>query len=37
MSDDDTRWEDRTDRITFEVQKGNTTARSVWTNSVGVG
>ena len=34
MSDDDTRWEDRTDRITFEVQKGNTTARSVWTNSV---
>ena len=32
--DDDKRWDDRTDRMTFEVQKGNTTVRSVWTNSV---
>jgi hypothetical protein len=34
ISDDDKRWDDRTDRMTFEVRKGNTTARSVWTNSV---
>ena len=27
-------WDDRTDRMTFEVQKGDTTVRSVWTNSV---
>jgi ribonuclease HI len=32
--EDDKRWDDRTDRMTFEVRKGNTTARSVWTNSV---
>jgi len=34
ISDDDKRWDDRTDRITFEVRKGDTTVRSVWTNSV---
>jgi hypothetical protein len=34
ISDDDKSWDDRTDRLTFEVRKGNTTARSVWTNSV---
>jgi ribonuclease HI len=34
ISDDDKRWDDRTDRMTFEVQKGDTTVRSVWTNSV---
>jgi hypothetical protein len=34
ISDDDTRWDDRTDRMTFEVRKGDTTVRSVWTNSV---
>ena len=34
ISDDDKRWDDRTDRTTFEVRKGNMTARSVWTNSV---
>ena len=34
MSDDDKRWDDRTDRMTFEVRKGDTTVRSVWTNSV---
>jgi ribonuclease HI len=36
ISDDDKRlrWDDRTDRMTFEVRKGNTTVRSVWTNSV---
>jgi ribonuclease HI len=34
IPDDDKRWDDRTDRMTFEVRKGNTTARSVWTNSV---
>ncbi len=33
FSDDDKRWDDRTDRMTFEVQKGDTTVRSVWTNS----
>jgi len=27
ISDDDKRWDDRTDRMTFEVQKGDTTAR----------
>ena len=30
----DKRWDDQTDRMTFEVQKGDTTVRSVWTNSV---
>jgi ribonuclease HI len=34
ISDDDQKWEDRMDRMTFEVRKGNMTARSVWTNSV---
>jgi ribonuclease HI len=34
VSDDNKRWDVRTDRMTFEVQKGNTTVRSVWTNSV---
>jgi ribonuclease HI len=34
ISDDDKRWDDRTDRMTFAVRKGNTTVRSVWTNSV---
>ena len=35
ISDDNKRWWDvRTDRMTFEVQKGNKTVRSVWTNSV---
>ncbi len=34
ISDDDKRWDDRTDRVTFEVQKGDTTVQSVWTNSV---
>ena len=27
ISDDDKRWDDRTDRMTFEVRKGNTTVR----------
>jgi len=34
ISYDDKRWDDKTDRMTFKVQQGNTTARSVWTNSV---
>ena len=34
ISDDDKRWDDRTDRMTFEVRKGDTTVQSVWTNSV---
>jgi ribonuclease HI len=34
ISDDNKRCDARTDRMTFEVQKGNTTVRSVWTNSV---
>jgi ribonuclease HI len=34
ISDDKKRWDVRTDRMTFEVQKGHTTVRSVWTNSV---
>jgi hypothetical protein len=34
ISGDDKRWDDRTDRMTFEVRKGNTTVRSVWTNNV---
>ena len=34
ISDDDKRWDDRTDLMTFEVQKGDTTVQSVWTNSV---
>jgi len=33
ISVDDKRWDDRTDRMTFEVRKGDTTVRSVWTNS----
>ena len=33
ISDDNKRWDVRTDRMTFEVQKGNTTVRPVWTNS----
>ena len=32
ISDDDKRWDDQTDWMTFEVQKGNTTVHSVWTN-----
>ena len=35
MSDDDKRWDDRTDRMTFEVRRGDATVSSVWTNSVG--
>ena len=31
ISDDDKRWDDR---MTFEVRKGDTAVRSVWTNSV---
>ena len=34
ISNDNKRWDDRTDRMTFDVQKGNTMVRSVWTNSV---
>jgi hypothetical protein len=34
ISDDNKRWDVRTDHMKFEVQKGNTTVRSVWTNSV---
>jgi hypothetical protein len=34
ISDDNKTWDVRTDRMTFEVQKGNTTVRSLWTNSV---
>ena len=34
FSDDDRRWDDCTDWMTSEVQKGNTMVRSVWTNSV---
>jgi hypothetical protein len=34
ISDDNKRWDVRTDCMTFEVQKGNTMVRSVWTNSV---
>jgi ribonuclease HI len=34
MSDDYKRWDDRTDRMTFGVRKGDTTVRSVWTNTV---
>ena len=33
ISYDYKRWDDRTDWMTFEVWKGNTTVRSVWTNS----
>jgi hypothetical protein len=33
ISDDDKRWDDRTDRMTFEVRKGDTTVCSVWTNA----
>jgi ribonuclease HI len=34
MSDDDKRWDDRTDRMTFEVRRGDATVSSAWTNSV---
>jgi hypothetical protein len=34
LSDKEKRWDDRTDRMTFEVRKGDTTVNSVWTNSV---
>jgi hypothetical protein len=34
ISDEEKRWDDRTDRMTFEVRKGDTKVRSVWTNSV---
>ena len=34
MSDDDKRWGDRTDRMTFEVRRGDATVSSVCTNSV---
>jgi len=34
ISDDNKRWDVRMDRMTFEVQKGNTTVSSVWTNNV---
>ncbi len=34
LSHEEKRWDDRTDRMTFEVRKGDTTASSVWTNSV---
>jgi hypothetical protein len=34
ISDDDKRWDDWTDQMTFEVRKGSTTVRSVWTNSI---
>ena len=30
ICDDNQRWDVRTDCMTFEVQKGNTTVRSVW-------
>ncbi len=33
ISDDNKRWDDRTDRMTFEVRNGNKTVRSVWRNS----
>jgi hypothetical protein len=34
ISNDNKRLDDRTDWMTFEVRKGNTTASSVWTNNV---
>ena len=34
ISDDDKRWDDRTDQMTFEKRKGSTTVHSVWTNRV---
>ena len=34
LSDEEKRWDDRTDQMTFEVRKGDATVRSVWTNSV---
>ncbi len=33
-TDNNKRWDDRTDHRTFEVRKGDTTVHSVWTNSV---
>jgi hypothetical protein len=32
-TDDNKRWDDQTDRMTFEVRNGNKTVRSVWMNS----
>ena len=34
LPEEEKRWDDRTDRMTFEVRKGDTTVSSVWTNSV---
>ena len=34
ISDENKSWDDQTECMTFEVRKGNKTARSVWTNSV---
>jgi hypothetical protein len=34
ISYDYKRWDDRTDQMTFEVRKGDTTVCSVWTNSI---
>jgi len=34
FSDEEKRWDDQTDWMTFEVRKGDTTVSSVWTNSV---
>jgi hypothetical protein len=34
LSDEEKRWDDQTDWMTFKVRKGDTTVSSVWTNSV---
>ena len=34
LSDEEKRWDDQTDWMTFEVRKGDTTVSSVWKNSV---
>jgi hypothetical protein len=34
IPDDNKRWDDRTERMTFELRKGNKTVHSVWTKSV---
>ena len=34
LSDEEKRWDDLTDQMTFKVRKGDTTVSSVWTNSV---
>ena len=34
LSDEEKRWDEPTDQMTFEVRKGDTTVSSVWTNSV---